>query len=444
MAGPVIGRGMWLLAACVLSAAAVPAQQSRPNIIVILADDLGYECLAANGGASYETPNLDRLAATGVRFTNAHVQPLCTPTRVQVMTGQYNVRNYIGFGELKRGEITFGNLLRDAGYATAIAGKWQLGRVAELPRDFGFDEHVLWQHTRFAPRYPNPGLELQSVKRDFRNGEYGPDIINEFALSFLEKHKGGAQNGKPFLLYYPMILPHFPHQATPDSADWDPTVRGENKRKDHKYFADMVRYMDKLVGKVVTKLDDLDLRDNTLLVFVGDNGTNVNIRSRVRTAGGGERVIKGAKRFTRVHGTHVPMVANWPGTVVPSVCQDLVDSTDILATVCDAAGVTPPTELPLDGRSFLPQLTGKQGQPRDWIYCWYSPRGEPVQVFAYDKRFKLYRTGALYDYRADPLEKRTLPQDAHPEVRQKLLAALKTYESARPAGMRWPTRNPPK
>ena len=97
--------------------------QARPNLIVILADDLGYECLTANGGSSYETPNLDRLAASGVRYTNAHVQPLCTPTRVQVMTGQYNVRNYVAFGLLKPGEVTFGNLLRDAGYHTAIAGK---------------------------------------------------------------------------------------------------------------------------------------------------------------------------------------------------------------------------------------------------------------------------------------------------------------------------------
>lgn len=441
MADAVIVRGLMLVASCLMAALAAVAQQSRPNIIVILADDLGYECLAANGSTSYETPNLDRLAATGVRFTNAHVQPLCTPTRVQVMTGQYNVRNYVGFGQLKRGETTFGNLLRDAGYATAIAGKWQLGRVAELPKHFGFDSHVLWQHTRFAPRYPNPGLEVQSEKRDFRSGEYGPDLINEFALSFLTEHKDDTQ---PFLLYYPMILPHFPHQATPDSADWDPKVRGENKRKNHKYFADMVRYMDKLVGKVVTRLDELELRDNTLLVFVGDNGTNVNIRSRVRTKDGGERVIKGAKRFTRVHGTHVPMIASWPGTIAPAVCTDLVDSTDILPTVCDAAGIKPPNTLPLDGRSFLPQLTGKQGQPRDWIYCWYSPRGEPVQVFAYDKRFKLYRTGALYDYRKDPLEKRALPQNAHPAVRHKLLAALKKYENARPADMQWPTKNPPK
>lgn len=432
-----------LTAALARAQEAEPAATVRPNIVVILADDLGYECLGANGSTSYETPNLDRLALGGVRFTNAHVQPLCTPTRVQVMTGQYNVRNYVGFGQLKRGETTFGNLLRDAGYVTAIAGKWQLGRVAELPKHFGFDSHVLWQHTRFAPRYPNPGLEFQSEQRDFTNGEYGPDLVSDFALEFVTRHKDGHKNGRPFLLYYPMILPHFPHQATPDSEDWDPKVRGEKKARNNKYFADMVSYMDKLVGRLDAKLGELGLRENTLLLFVGDNGTNVNIRSRVQTDGGDEVVIKGAKRFPRVHGTHVPMIASWPGTIVPQVYRDLVASTDILPTVCEAAGVTPPASLPLDGRSFLPQLRGKDGDPRDWVYFWYSPRGEPVKVWALDQRFKLYRTGALFDYRADPLEKRALPQNAHPAVRHKLLAALAQYEGARPAGLPWPTPSPP-
>lgn len=405
--------------------------QARPNLVVILADDLGFECLAANGGTSYATPNLDRLAATGVRFTNAHVQPLCTPTRVQVMTGQSNARNYVNFGQLKRDEVTFGNLLRDAGYATAIAGKWQLGRIAALPKRFGFDRHVLWQHTRFAPRYPNPGLEYQSEARDFHDGEYGPDLIHEFALQFVTEQ--ARDRSKPFLLYYPMMLPHFPHQATPDCGEWDPKVRGEKKARDDKHFAGMVRYMDKLVGKLVTKLDDLGIRENTLVLFVGDNGTNVNLRSRM-----GERVVPGGKRFTTTYGTHVPMVASWPGHIVPSVCEDLVDSTDILPTICEAAGVTPPATLPLDGTSFLPQLLGKRGNPREWIYCWYSPRGEILQEFAYDKRFKLYRSGGLFDYRDDPLEQRPLPRSAHPDVRRRLAKVLASYRDARDPSVPWP------
>ena len=425
-------RGCLAPVLMVIALAAGLCGQRRPNIVVILADDLGYECLTANGGTSYETPNLDSLAETGARYENCHVQPLCTPTRVQVMTGQYNVRNYVGFGQLKPGETTFGNLLRDAGYKTAIAGKWQLGRVAALPKQFGFDEHVLWQHTRFAPRYPNPGLEVQSEQRDYTDGEYGPDLVNAFALDFLERHKD-----EPFLLYYPMILPHFPHQATPDSEEWDPRVRGENKARDKKHFADMVCYMDKLVGKVVSKLDELQLRDDTLLIFVGDNGTNKGLRSKL-----GGKIIKGGKAGTTVYGTHVPMIVNWPGKVAPAVVEDLADSTDILATICDVADITPPASLPLDGQSLWPRLLGKPAQPRRFIYCWYSPRGESLREFAFDKRHKLYQTGQLFDYRSDPLEQRPLAADVGHEIRRKLQAALDRYQDARPKDLPWPTKNP--
>lgn len=121
---------------------------AKPNVIVIMADDFGFECIGANGGQSYKTPNIDRLAATGMRFENCHVQPLCTPTRLQLMTGQYNVRNYVKFGVVEPGSKTFANVFRDAGYATAIVGQWQLGKDTSLPKRWGFDEHCLWQLMR--------------------------------------------------------------------------------------------------------------------------------------------------------------------------------------------------------------------------------------------------------------------------------------------------------
>src|SRR3954469_324178 len=122
------------------------ADAKKPNIVLILADDLGYETLGANGGESYKTPNLDALAAAGIRFERCYVQPLCTPTRVGLMTGMSNARNYIEFGTMEPKSTTFGNLFKKTGYATAIAGKWQLGRDKELPQRFGFDESCLWQH----------------------------------------------------------------------------------------------------------------------------------------------------------------------------------------------------------------------------------------------------------------------------------------------------------
>src|SRR6476646_5283671 len=222
---------VWSAAAPVVAA----DQPSKPNIVLIMADDFGYECVTADGGQSYKTPHLDRLAAAGVRFENCHVQPLCTPTRVQLMTGRYNVRNYLNFGTLVRAETTFGNLLKKAGYATGICGKWQLGHEKDSPQHFGFDESYLWQHTRRPPRYANPGLEHNGKELNFTNGEYGPDLVNDFAIDFVKRNKD-----KPFFLYYPMTLTHDPFQPTPDSPDWDPKAMGEMVNRDPKHFADMV------------------------------------------------------------------------------------------------------------------------------------------------------------------------------------------------------------
>ena len=214
--------------------------------------------VTANGGESYQTPNLDRLAAEGMRFENCHVQPLCTPTRVQLMTGMSNARNYFQFGQIDRNATTFAHLLKQAGYATGIAGKWQLGRGKRLPQRMGFDESCLWQHTRRPPRFANPGLEYNGEERDFNEGEYGPELVNDFALDFIMRHKEG-----PFLLYYPMILTHAPFQPTPDSANWDPKAVGERANRNDKHFADMTAYMDKMVGRLVAKLDDLGIREKT-------------------------------------------------------------------------------------------------------------------------------------------------------------------------------------
>jgi len=397
---------------------------------LILADDLGYETIGADGGTSYRTPVLDKLAATGVRFTHCFVQPLCTPTRVQLMTGRYNVRNYINFGNMDPQAVTFGNLLKQAGYATCIAGKWQLGQDPGLPKRFGFDEYCLWQHTRRPPRYANPGLEINGVEKNWANGEYGPDLVNDYALDFITRKKDG-----PFFLYYPMILTHAPYQPTPDSQDWDPKAQGEQVNTDAKHFADMVAYMDKLIGKLVARLDSLGIRDNTLLVFVGDNGTGRGTRSMM-----GDRLVIGGKSLTTAAGMHVPLIASWPGKIMaPKVCSDLVDSTDFVPTLLQAAGAAPPSGLKLDGRTFLPQVLGAQGQPRDWIYSWYSPRQSAdmtVREFAFNHHYKLYRTGEFLDLSRDfgekqPLKVTSLNGEAAAAARL-LQSALDRFKDVRP------------
>lgn len=423
-----------LLAAGLANLTAASGSTGRPpNLVLIMADDFGYECVTANGGESYRTPHLDRLAATGMRFEQCHVQPLCTPTRVQLMTGLYNVRNYIDFGTLDPKATTFAHLLSRAGYATGITGKWQLGAGRDLPRHFGFDEALLWQHTREAanrvPRYANPGLEHNGVERDYRNGEYGPTLINDFALDFVNRHRE-----RPFFLYYSMILTHDPFQPTPDSPDWDPRARGEQLNRDVSHFAEMTAYMDKMIGRLVTRLDELGIREQTLVLFLGDNGTHPSVTSRFK----GE-AYQGGKGTRTARGTRVPLIANWPGRVPAGrVNTDLVASVDFLPTLCEAAGVGIPAGVLEDGRSFLPQLLGRPAGPRPWYYSWYARNGgaTPQWEYAASTRYKLYRDGSFFDLQADPFEEQPQPVDSldgePARAAQKLQAALERYRDARP------------
>lgn len=404
--------------------------QAKPNVILIMADDFGFECIAANGGESYRTPNFDRLASTGMRFENCHVQPLCTPTRVQLMTGQYNVRNYVDFGTMQPESKTFGNLFRDAGYATAIVGKWQLGQDPKLPKQFGFDEHCLWQHTRRPERYKNPGLEINGKEVDYSKGEYGPDIINAYALDFITRNKE-----KPFFLYYPMMLTHNPFVPTPDSADYGKSSKPT--KTDDKYFGDMVSYADKMVGRIADKLDELKIRENTLIIFLGDNGTYPSVISQFRG-----KPYEGGKGKQIDTGSHVPLIVNWPKTIkAGQVNSNLVDSTDFLPTICEAAGIKVPGKMSVDGRSFLPQLKGASGKPREWSYCWYAPHANKVKYeYARDLNYKLYRDGTLFNTRNDPQEKspltgNSLSKEAK-EANVKLAKVLEDFRDARPIELR--------
>jgi arylsulfatase A len=423
------------LLAPLMIAGACQAAVERPNIVLILADDFGYECVTANGGESYRTPNIDRLASAGLRFDSCHVQPMCTPTRVQLMTGRYNIHNYEQFSRLRRSEITFGNVLKNAGYATGICGKWQLGSELDGPRHFGFDEAFLWQHTRVAPRYANPGIECNGKQIDYKNGEYGPTLINDFALDFVTHHKDG-----PFFLYYPLMLPHDPHQPSPDDVEWDPKKFSGIANQDKKYFAGMVAYLDKMVGRLVSKLDELGIRDNTLVIFMGDNGTHTRLVSRFRG-----QDYRGGKNLTTRRGTHVPLIASWPASIRQAeVNDDLISSVDFLPTFCELAGIAVPDNA--DGISFAPQLRGQKGTPREWLYMWYSPRMKQTQwqsmrvrECAFDHRYKLYRDGRFYDIEQDIDERH--PLDGTPlcakasGARQGLQAVLDHYRDARPVNL---------
>jgi arylsulfatase A len=400
----------------------------RPNVIVILADDLGYETIGANGGTSYKTPVLDRLAASGARFEHCYAQPLCTPTRVQIMTGALNVRNYTTFGHFDPKLRTFAHLFTEAGYKTGIAGKWQLGPEVDLPKRLGFDEYCLWHHTRRPPRYANPGLEYNGIEKNFTNGEYGPDLIEQFAEDFISRHADS-----PFFLYYPMTLTHAPNQPTPDSADWNPKGIGEKVNQHPKHFADMVTYMDKLMGRLLAKLDETGNRENTLIIFLGDNGTGRGIRSKMN-----EQEVIGGKGTTTSRGMHVPLIVDWPARIKKGAVVDhLVDTTDVLPTICQAAGIGIPKSMVIDGRSFLPQVLGEAGSPREWLFSWYSPHEEPPVEFAFNARYKLYKDGRFFDLTTDIEERMPIVVDTLDRDRAKVAAMLKEaidrYRDARPA-----------
>jgi len=344
------------------------------------------------------------------------------------MTGQYNVRNYTRFGHLDTTQTTFAHLFQRAGYQTCIAGKWQLGRDLSLPGHFGFDRYCLWQLDRRPPRYANPGLEIDGRHKDYSNGEYGPRIINDYACQFIADNRD-----RPFLLYYPMVLTHSPFQPTPDSADWDMDATGES-RSNERYFADMVSFTDKMISNIVAALDRNKVRDNTLLLVLGDNGTDRSITSRF-----GSESVKGGKGSPKERGTHVPLIANWPGQIAAGgTLADLIDSTDFLPTICDAAAIKPPSDLTLDGHSFLAPLRGQTDAPRDWIYCWFAPEGgaKAQAEFAMNRRYKLYTDGRLFDLKQDreeqqPLAEAALTADAV-AARKTLSEALQKHRDVRP------------
>jgi len=283
--------------------------------------------------------------------------------------------------------------MRDAGYATCITGKWQLGRDRKLIDEFGFDEYCLWWLENKSSRYNNVGELIQNGEvLPGNKGEYGPDVVSNFMLDFITRHKD-----EPFFCYYPMILTHNPFELTPDSP---PGMTMKSPDLDR--MAGMVAYTDKIIGKVIRHLESLEIRDNTVIMFIGDNGTNKNI------LGGkvGKHDWPGGKGSNFVEmGMRVPLIVSYPtGGVRGAVYDDPVDLTDFLPTFVELGQYELPQNLPHDGHSFAGRLTGdKAYKAHPWAYVGYygKNRGD-MSHFVRDKQFKLYEGGFFYDYIKDP------------------------------------------
>lgn len=414
-----------LIATLLLAAPVLPVS---PNIILILVDDLGYETLGSYGGASYDTPSLDRLAESGLRFTHAYAMPLCSPSRVKLMTGRYNARNYTKWGVLPKDELTFANILQDAGYRTHVAGKWQLWghdlvwnrgggcclHQGQTPGDAGFDDYLVWYLGDKGSRFADPSLSSRNDDGKTHQGRYGPDLLNDFVLEAM-------QSDQPFFIYYSMVLVHAPFVPTPDSDGWS----GDRHAEDKAHFAAMVAYVDKMVGKTLAKLDQLGIRDETLVLLTGDNGTPGAITSVMQDG----TKIRGGKGKTIDHGSHVPFIASWPGVIEPGVSNALVDFTDVLPTLADAADAKLPSDRIFDGHSLLPVFRGEAEHEREWIFTDYRAQFPNIteRRYVHNRRYKLYDDGRFFDWENDILEQNPL---ADAEITAEAAAIRESFRDA--------------
>jgi len=326
----------------------------------------------------------------------------------------------------------------------ALQGKWQLsGRGQQYPGmhadKAGFDEWCLWEmdEETGGSRYWNPTIKANGTRLPGTEGKFGPDIFCDYLLDFISRNKN-----RPFFAYYPMALTHGPTHPTPDTPGYDLATK---PKRDPAYFGGMVHYTDKIVGRILDHLEQEGLAENTLVLFTGDNGTDKKLTSKFHG-----RVVRGGKGRKLHVSTHVPLIASWKGTLPASrVCNDLIDFNDMMPTFVEMAGAEVPEGLCLDGVSFLPQLLGKPGNPKPYIYCYYekgkydgdgespdsvnnSPAG-PNEVISerksarqlrkgrptrwvHDGRWKLLNSGNFFDLKNDPDEKAPISDgDAGPE-----------------------------
>lgn len=356
-----------ILACLILLYRPLCAADHPPNVILVLADDLGAKELTCYGSTKHRTPNLDRLAAEGTRFETFYAMPLCTPTRVCLMTGQYGFHNgFLGMQDPAfkpkadspkadmANHFTHADLMKSKGYTTAQAGKWQLsGKLPTLVRDTGFDEYLMWAYDHNLPDgVKHPGRENGSKASRFwhpsliRNGEYlpttqddyGPDMFNEFVLDFARRNKTN-----PFFVYYTSVLTHGPHLETPN-----PNNPGKRWPAG---FKSNLEYLDHLMGKLLDGLKAEGLDQNTYIIFIGDNGTGSD----------------GKGTLTEL-GARVPCIIRGPGVQRGVLSRAVADLTDIMPTLADISGTELPRDVPFDGHSLAPVLRGEKETHRDWIY----------------------------------------------------------------------------
>jgi arylsulfatase A len=395
---------------------AVSSKTVMPNILLLVADDVGYEIPTYTGGERYQTPHIDSLAWAGRQFTDANSCPNCSPSRQSFLTGKYNNQNYLEWGTLDRSQKTIANMLRNAGYATAISGKWQLDGGDAAIKGFGFNDYLVFlpfnngnEKDENKGRYRDPVLYKNGafLPSNETKGKYADDMFVDFTSRFIDSVH--TKTSKPFFVYHSFSLCHMPFTPTPDDPQYI-TYNFASGKSDSTFFTSMVKYMNKEVGKLMDTLKKKNLINNTIVIFYGDNGTASNIHSPWRGM-----TITGGKNKPTQYGTHVPFIVAGGG-VTPGIKNNIIDFTDLLPTLADIAGIPKPIHFGhLDGLSFYGSIYDLPSRVRDTTFLWYKPMAsstdERFDVFARQAQYKKYDTSKnnnFYDLINDPMEQHPL------------------------------------
>ncbi len=423
-------------------------ESSRPNILLIFADDLGYEALNCYGGLDFETPNLSRMAQQGLMFRRAYTSPVCTPSRMSLHTGLYVTHHgqasvlpvHLGTDKALnfRKFPTFAQRIRANGYRTSVTGKWQLATLEKHPnhiRDAGFDSWCVWQiwkNGEKTDRHWNPTFNQDGAIREDIAERFGPDVLCDYVISQM---RAGKAAGKPFLIVHNELLPHWPVVETPD----------DRRLKRRPSLAHFIHYMDKLVGRLLNEAESLGIRDKTDFFLMGDNGTAEPTFRNPKAGQPGEKPhtrhttagrVNGGKGQLNDGGSHVPLLVWGPPSVrAGTACDDLVDIVDLFPTFCELTSTELPASLAIDGRSLVAQVHGKPGIRRPWVHHALATDLGGENLF--DGRFRLFRhSGKMIDARELPLETPANLNDPEAAAIKAHLEAV--FKEIRPDGPRPP------
>lgn len=435
------GAGAACLSACGCSAERVPSnrkQVKQPNIVFIIADDLGWADVGYHG-SEIQTPNLDSLAKQSVRFDQHYVMPTCTPTRVGLMTGRYPSRYGVlspAYGKIFDDEtVTLAEALRRSGYTTSITGKWHMGSPPDYtPRKYGFDSSYGYFHGQIDPYTHHYKTGVRSWHRNDRYVDeegHATDLITDEAVRVIE-----SGHTAPFFLYVAYSVPHTPLDE-PDK--WTAPYEGRIRDASRRLFAASVTHMDYGIGRIIDALERKGLRENTLVVFVSDNGGQKNWHSETEYKGryadkphtvlGDNRPLRGWKGEVYEGGIRVPALANWPGVLKPGSLARPVHIVDWMPTLCTLVGYSRQEDLKWDGKNVWPLICGQAADAKPRLLYWKTPNASAIRHGNWKLVVGKKKTSAeLYDLSADPYEQTDLASQ-HPDRVNELKQLLATVSA---------------